>query len=165
MELELNLRRSFKWKFVIADVSTPILGADFFYHHNLLVDLRNRRLIDGLIQLKIVAQVTSKQTQSVYIFKHQHAFSQILMEFSDITKSAHPKTNKNTIEHHILTQGHPITDRARHLTPEKLKFAKKKSTAGLRKEIANQEMANGRVRCISCPKRTEDGESVEITDD
>ena len=39
IRLDLGLRRDFTWRFVIADVTTPILGADFFKHFGLLVDL------------------------------------------------------------------------------------------------------------------------------
>ena len=44
--LNLGLRQDFCWRFLIADVSKPILGADFLAHHNLLPDLTNRRLVD-----------------------------------------------------------------------------------------------------------------------
>lgn len=37
----------FNWDFVIAKVAFPILGADFLCAHGLLVDIRNRRLIDA----------------------------------------------------------------------------------------------------------------------
>ena len=35
------------WKFNVADVSQPILGADFLCHHGLLVDVRRRRIINA----------------------------------------------------------------------------------------------------------------------
>ncbi|GFW07522.1 uncharacterized protein TNCV_3916551 [Trichonephila clavipes] len=38
-ELNLGLRRPFIWTFIIADVSSPIIGADFLKHFNLLIDL------------------------------------------------------------------------------------------------------------------------------
>ena len=34
------------WTFVVADVDFNILGADFLAHHNLLIDLRQCRLVD-----------------------------------------------------------------------------------------------------------------------
>lgn len=111
---------------MIADVSTLILGADFLYHFNLLVDLRSKKLVDGITQLKVEGKLTNNQIQSVHLLKNQHTvYSQMLAEFSDITRPAAKKTNKHSIEHHILTKGPPLTDRARRLTPEKLKFAKK----------------------------------------
>ena len=38
--VELGLAKSFVWSFTIADVSKPILGADFMRHYGLLVDLK-----------------------------------------------------------------------------------------------------------------------------
>ncbi|CAM1332024.1 Uncharacterised protein r2_g4097 [Pycnogonum litorale] len=46
LTLDLALRRTFKWILIIADVQTPILGADFLRKFNLLVDMKERRLID-----------------------------------------------------------------------------------------------------------------------
>ena len=39
LTLDLRLRRTFRWVFVIADVKNPILGADFLRHFSLLVDV------------------------------------------------------------------------------------------------------------------------------
>ncbi|GFV35271.1 hypothetical protein TNCV_3203031 [Trichonephila clavipes] len=41
-ELNLGLRRPFIWTFIIADVSSPIIGADFLKHFNLLIDLKKK---------------------------------------------------------------------------------------------------------------------------
>ncbi|GFU72129.1 hypothetical protein TNCV_3859011 [Trichonephila clavipes] len=42
-ELNLGLRRPFIWTFIIADVSSPIIGADFLKHFNLLIDHMKKR--------------------------------------------------------------------------------------------------------------------------
>ncbi|GFS67995.1 transposon Ty3-I Gag-Pol polyprotein [Trichonephila clavipes] len=42
-ELNLGLRRPFIWTFIIADVSSPIIGADFLKHFNLLIDLKKKK--------------------------------------------------------------------------------------------------------------------------
>lgn len=39
--------RRFSWDFVMAAVSTPLLGADFLCAFNLLVDIKSCRLIDA----------------------------------------------------------------------------------------------------------------------
>lgn len=165
LELNLGLRRNFRWRFIIADVSTPILGADFFYQFNLLVDLRNRRLIDGLTKLEVVGKITSKQTQSIYILKHRHtSYSQILTEFSDITRPTLKKVNKHIVEHHIVTQGQPLTDRARRLTPEKLKFAKKEVDNWIKMGDCQPGRGQWASAMHMVKKKTVDGESAEITD-
>ena len=43
---EFGLRREFSWRFVVADVTGPIIGSDLLLFYNLLVDVRLRRLID-----------------------------------------------------------------------------------------------------------------------
>lgn len=37
---------SFIWDFILADVKTPLLGADFLGHHGLLIDITNYRLLN-----------------------------------------------------------------------------------------------------------------------
>ena len=46
-EMSLSLdRRNYTWPFIIADVRTPLLGADFLQANALLVDLQSRRLTE-----------------------------------------------------------------------------------------------------------------------
>nr|VZI03117.1 unnamed protein product [Spirometra erinaceieuropaei] len=46
LTLNIGLRRSFTWIFVIADVPHAILGSDFLAEFDLLVDCRRARLLD-----------------------------------------------------------------------------------------------------------------------
>ena len=55
MNIDLGLRRSFSWLFLIADVSHAILGADFLSQFSLQVDLRHRRLVDTVTSLSVNA--------------------------------------------------------------------------------------------------------------
>ena len=41
LALRLSMRRTFRCDFIVADVQTAILGADFLLHYGLLVDLRH----------------------------------------------------------------------------------------------------------------------------
>ncbi|VUZ44866.1 unnamed protein product [Hymenolepis diminuta] len=49
--LDLGLRRTFRWIFTIADVSKPIIGADFLCHFGFLLDLCRKKLLDPLTGL------------------------------------------------------------------------------------------------------------------
>lgn len=49
MSLDLSLRRTLKWRFTVTDVNTLIIGVDLLSHYGLLVDSRNKRLIDTII--------------------------------------------------------------------------------------------------------------------
>ncbi|GFQ66044.1 transposon Ty3-G Gag-Pol polyprotein [Trichonephila clavata] len=44
LNLNFNLRRDFMWTFLIADVSTPIVGADFLHYFELVPNLRHKCL-------------------------------------------------------------------------------------------------------------------------
>ncbi|PNF26385.1 hypothetical protein B7P43_G17346 [Cryptotermes secundus] len=46
LSLNLGLRREFTWRFVVADVSHPIIGVDFLSHFGPLVDCRNNPILD-----------------------------------------------------------------------------------------------------------------------
>ena len=46
LTLNIGLRRTFRWIFVIADIQNPILDADFLRHFALLVDVKHNRLFD-----------------------------------------------------------------------------------------------------------------------
>ena len=46
LTLNLGLRRTFRWVFMIANVRNPILGADFLGHYSLIVDMHSTRLWD-----------------------------------------------------------------------------------------------------------------------
>ncbi|GFY41310.1 hypothetical protein TNIN_214341 [Trichonephila inaurata madagascariensis] len=47
INIDLELQRNFSWKFLIASVSIPIIRADFLENFGLLVDLKQRKLIDS----------------------------------------------------------------------------------------------------------------------
>jgi hypothetical protein len=46
LRLDLSLSRELSWRFVVADVTGPIIGSDFLSFYSLLVYIRIRRLID-----------------------------------------------------------------------------------------------------------------------
>ncbi len=53
LTLNLGLRRSFSWVFIIANVQKPIIGADFLQHFGLLVDMRKCQLSDTATHLRV----------------------------------------------------------------------------------------------------------------
>ena len=53
LTLNLGLHRTFRWVFVVAETTTPILGADFLRHFGLLVDLKHNRLADTTTNLVV----------------------------------------------------------------------------------------------------------------
>jgi hypothetical protein len=45
LSLYLGLRRNFTWRFVVTDVTHPLIGFDFLSYFGLLVDCKHNRLI------------------------------------------------------------------------------------------------------------------------
>ena len=102
--LNYNATR-YSWKFLIADVFIPIIGADFLYYFSLAVDVRNRRLIPtGQPLLK--SGGTTPQTSAAAA---ADPFEALFSEFADVFNATLPRLAKkpHNIEHHIVTKGPP----------------------------------------------------------
>ncbi|XP_036317749.1 uncharacterized protein LOC118732742, partial [Rhagoletis pomonella] len=127
MYLNLGLRRKFQWKFIVADVSQPIVGADFLAHFQLLVDLHQRKLVDSSTN---VSQSGSVKTIDAYtgglsFIDSDMPFQDLLREFKDLAlTNVTPKNITLDVTHHIITKGPPIFSKPRRLAPDKLKAAK-----------------------------------------
>lgn len=125
LRLDLGLRRSFLWNFVIADVKTSILGADFLRHFKLLVDLHNKKLVDKVTDMSINAFETSTSDGSVHVISTDQAYYDILKEYPDVLRPMSLKEPpKHDVVHHIVTTGPPLFARPRPLPPDKYKAAK-----------------------------------------
>jgi len=125
LTLNLNLRRSFIWRFLIADVRQAILGADFLRYYNFLVDLRARRIIDGTTELSANGKVTRCRTTSLSMIKYDNPYKELLQQFTDVTRPARAQTPSHSVQHHISTRGPPVAERARRLSPIRAKAARK----------------------------------------
>ncbi|CAK1593602.1 unnamed protein product [Parnassius mnemosyne] len=128
LTLDLGLRRSFKWRFVVADVTKAIIGVDFLSFYNLIVDCRNQRLIDSTTTLVTNVSLIScpDSVSSVKVSTGSSRYHKILGEFPEITRPAgtqHTITH-NTIHHIRTTPGPPVTSSPRRLAPDKLKIAR-----------------------------------------
>lgn len=125
MQLDFGLRRSFRWTFVVADVKTSILGADFLRHYKLLVDLHRKKLIDKVTELSINAVEVATDQETVYVISDSHMYHEILKQYPDVLRPMSLKTpSKHDVVHHIETTGAPLYARARPLPPDKYKAAK-----------------------------------------
>lgn len=127
--VNLGLRRPFKWTFCVADVATPIIGADFLYNFNLTVDLRRRRIHDDQTGLEAKGQLSSKHHTSIHTVKSGSQYQELLAKFPAITKPSQPPgLRPHGVWHHIQTRGPPVAQKFRRLTPEKLRLAKAEFT-------------------------------------
>ncbi|KII61927.1 Transposon Ty3-G Gag-Pol polyprotein [Thelohanellus kitauei] len=126
-QISLHFGRVFSWKFYVADVNQPIIGADFLRRHNLLVDVKGRRLVDPETFLTFPCTLTTAPLLHLRNASlRRDIFHSLLEKFPEITI---PKFSGNDIEHKvehfIVTTGPPCRSRARRLSPDKLALAKK----------------------------------------
>ncbi|XP_050093846.1 uncharacterized protein LOC126576581 [Anopheles aquasalis] len=125
IEISLGLRRSFVWRFIVADVATAIIGADFIAHYDLLVDLKGQRLVDRKTSLHIIGTIRNAEISSVMAFSREEPYADILTAFPGLTTTAPPEAVYNTATmHYITTTGQPVNARPRRLPPAKLAAAK-----------------------------------------
>lgn len=120
LSLNLNLRREFRWTFIVAGVKQPILGADFLSHYGLLVDLNRKQLIDSVTKLNILACVKDCLNPSVKTIDDSHPYRELLCEFPEITKPVcFREPPLHAVQHFIETSGPPVHARARPLPPDR----------------------------------------------
>ncbi|BHF70385.1 hypothetical protein SprV_0301343500 [Sparganum proliferum] len=125
--LDLGLRRIFRWVFIIADVSVGLIGADFLAHFNLLVDLKNRRLVDCITSLHARCQSdVNPCVNPLTVMPISYCpFHSLLRQFPRLTNPSFRDVDiKHTVTHHISTTGPPKSCRPRRLAPDRLKIAK-----------------------------------------
>ena len=126
LTLSLGLRRDFNWIFIIADVSHPLLGADFLSSYDLLVDTKRGRLIDHLTELSSPASHSSVPSTGLtaVVGTDNPAFLNLLREFPSLTQPSHHPEPQHSVRHHIETTGPPVFCRPRRLDPARLATAK-----------------------------------------
>ncbi|GFX67755.1 hypothetical protein TNCV_1564571 [Trichonephila clavipes] len=126
LTLNLGLRRAFQFPFIIAKVDKGIIGADFLNKFNLLIDIRNKQLIDGITNLHVKGEISSiLQENKINIMDKTSKFSNILLQYSDLMKPNLLVTNtKHDVKHYITTKGPPVYSKARQLDSKKLEIAK-----------------------------------------
>ena len=127
LTLDLGLRRTFWWVFMVANVKNPILGADFLRHFSLLVDMRNHHLADGFTQLRVQGVIcsTTLPCPAVLLQQGPSVYDNILTEFPTVTRPCLSDVPmKHDIKHHICTNGPPTTVRPCRLGPESLRIAR-----------------------------------------
>ena len=127
LTLDLGLRRTFRWIFIVADVKHAILGADFLHHYGLSVDIRKSRLLDTLTQLQVhgLSTQTASACLSLPSLDSQDPYSAVLAEFPGILRPRMKEQPcQHTVTHHIRTTGPPVSARPRRLPPDRLRIAK-----------------------------------------
>ena len=159
LTLDLGLRRTFRWIFIIADISTPIIGADFLREFGLLVDLKHSKLHDTTTSLTINGVCTLSSTPSLSPMfatsSESSRYHAILQEYPEITRPVYKQANiKHTTTHHIQTKGPPVSARPRRLSGDRLRIAKDEFDHMLEQEIIRPSDSSWASPLHMVPKKT-----------
>ena len=157
LTLDVGLRRTCQWIFIIADVQQPILGADFLRHFNLMVDMRHCRLLDATTNVTVNGIASKAQSVSpMFAQIDTHSpYHPLLAEFPTITQPSYEdKAVKHDVTHHIETKGPPTSARARRLAPDRLNIAKHEFEHMLQLGIVRPSKSNWASPLHMVPKKT-----------
>ncbi|GFV96916.1 hypothetical protein TNCV_4351291 [Trichonephila clavipes] len=165
LTLDLGLRRPFQWPFIIAKVERGIIGADFLQKFQLLIDLHNRKLIDGVTNLSIKGEVaTIQENNDLSTVNRASKYFNLLKLYPDLTKpNLVNRVVKHEVKHHILTTGQPVYSKARQLAPDKLKLAKQEFQFMLDNDIIRPSKSQWASPLHLIPIAEEDKEKTAIT--
>ncbi|GFS92358.1 hypothetical protein TNCV_411131 [Trichonephila clavipes] len=165
LTLDLGLRRPFQWPFIIAKVKRGIIGADFLRKFQLLIDLHNRKLIDGVTNLSIKGEVaTIQENNYLSTVNRASKYFNLLNSYPDLTKpNLVNRVVKHGVKHHILTTGQPVYSKARQLAPDKLKLATQEFQFMLDNDIIRPSKSQWTSPLHMIPIAEEDKEKTAIT--
>nr|VZI39510.1 unnamed protein product [Spirometra erinaceieuropaei] len=127
LTLNIGLRRSFSWIFVIADVPHAILGSDFLAEFDLLVDCRRSCLLDRTTDLSVRGLTPFNYSCNLSVLDTGIVCPcrGLLLQHPSIIK---PQFGSGEIHHdvvhHIRTSDPPVFSRPRRLAPSRLQAAK-----------------------------------------
>ena len=157
--LNIGLRRTFRWIFVIVNVKQAILGADFLQHFGLAVDTQHHTLSDSTTNLHIHGLSFDRPSQSPNLSRVQQDLSNpyltLLSEFPALTHAcAADRPIKHNVSHHIETTGPPVSSRTRRLAPERLRIAREEFDHMLELGIIRPSSSNWSSPLHMVPKRT-----------
>lgn len=143
-KLDIGLKKHFIWIFLVADVSTPIIGADFLVNFDLLVDVKRKQLIDRTSFFAASGKVIKDDLCTrVKAFNIADPYADLFKLFPEIlTLAPLGKSSCAQAIHFIETKGPPVSARSRHLTPEKYAAAKAEFEIHLEAGICRPSKSN-----------------------
>lgn len=126
ISIDLGLRRTFRFDFIVANVESNLIGADFLQKFGLLVDIRQRRLLDRVTNFSITATISNAEYQ---IFTVDQAMDKRVKTLLDKYKGVITPKNytivKHNVKHNIITEhNRPVFTNFSRLSGERLQAAK-----------------------------------------
>ena len=121
-----NLRRKFLWNFIVADVSSPLLGSDFLKTNNILVDCARSLLVDSTTKLESPVKDVQFHVNriNVNIGECSPFVKNILSQYPCLISPRNPNDPVVTEIFHSIETGNakPTYAKTRQLSPEKSKI-------------------------------------------
>ena len=119
--------KQYPWKFIVADVTMPLIGADFLGHYHLLVDVHSHRLVDAN-SLTCASMIVAPSDLALHVSDSSHPYAALREEFADVFRpELHQAPNSRPphgVYHFITTTGPPVYSRFRRLAPDRFAAAK-----------------------------------------
>ena len=159
LTLDLGLRRTFRWIFIVSDVQRPILGADFLRECWLFVALQSRQLRDATTDLKVTSLTCDDEPLSLHVItsiQKSHPTAAVISEFLELTQPKYScvTQSKHNVTHHIVTTGPPAHARARRLAPDGMNIAKREFDHMLDLDIIEPSNSDWASPLPIVPKKT-----------
>ena len=125
MSLDLGVSRKIRWRFLVADVRTHIIGADLLRHFSLMVDMAGQRLIDAKSFRSVVGTLHGgPSTGLASVGAEDSTYMQLLRSFPALLSTSFSGPAQHEVVHHIPTVGHPVFAKPRRLPNDKLAIAR-----------------------------------------
>ena len=125
-----NLCRCFRWTFIVAEVTTPLLGLDFLSHFRLTIDCSQKILRDSTTNCQVSCLEYSGGVSQIIINDSSscpEAVRNLLAKYPALTNAASVETPaaKQSVQHCIETgDALPVYSKVRPLPPDKFKAAR-----------------------------------------
>ena len=117
--------RCYPWRFLVAEVAMPILGADFLAEHGLTVDMGKLALCDPAGDVCADGVAAPAASLGLRTLTVEPTLDRLWQEFSAVTcPPAEPAAVRHNVTHHIETHGPPRFARPRRLAPDRLSVAR-----------------------------------------
>ena len=108
----MNIRlenQDYTWPFILADVETPLLGADFLQANGLLVDLQSKRLVNATSLASSTLRQSNQTSLGLHHVTSDDPYSRLLEQFPTITRPEFAsKSLRHGVEHFIQTEDPPV---------------------------------------------------------
>lgn len=123
-----SLRRTYPWNCIVANVTRPLLGYDFLQHHGIVVDCKQKRLLDSSTNIQTELKQSNSPVMAIQIASPSTPaeVQKILQKYSALTSPKKGQNTPPTTFYHRIDTGSapPVFARPRKMSEEKRTAAK-----------------------------------------